>query len=431
MKIKVSLLLVILLALGWYQTTQLVLKTPANIREHIARAEKYEKKEIYEDALEEYRLAVQLGEKDGKIRRKVAEMQLKLEDTSGFISTCEALIYDKSMDEEALKMLTDYYASDGKKSVAVELLKELRSKNQNSKTLDELWNTYRGYYEETPYSYDAVTPFYQGYSIAEFEGKYGLINEKGETIIPLVYEQVGFLEKEREVAPVCEDGKWYYLNTKIHKKIVPDETYEYLGVISEDMAAVMKDGKYGFADKELAAQTELKWEEVSHFSDGIAAVKTNEKWALIDDSFSQVTDDVYEDIAMNENGFCCGQERVFAKSKDGYRMLNQKGEGIGNDVYEDARPFETDALTAVKKNSKWGFVDTSGNVVVDYMYEDARAFTQGVAAVKKNGKWGYINASNEMIVEPAFEDAYPFEENGMAPVKNEYWHFIHLYAIAS
>ena len=85
MKIKLSLLFVCLLLLGGYQTVNNVLGTPIRIKEHISNAQKYEKKEIYEDALEEYKAAVQLGEEDISIKRKIAEMQLKLDDTSAFV----------------------------------------------------------------------------------------------------------------------------------------------------------------------------------------------------------------------------------------------------------------------------------------------------------------------------------------------------------
>lgn len=430
MKIKLSLLFVCLLLLGGYQTVNNVLGTPIRIKEHISNAQKYEKKEIYEDALEEYKAAVQLGEEDISIKRKIAEMQLKLDDTSAFVTACESLIDGKDMDEESLQMLVDYYDSEGKKTSIVELLKSLRKKVTDNKTVEKLWKQYRGYYEESYFSYDEVSPFYQGYSIVKNENCFGLADSKGEIVIPIVYETMGFFSKDYSVASVCENGNWYYLNTKVHKKIVPDEAYDFLGVISEDTVLVGKDGKYGFADTEIVPKTELEWDGASNLYQGIAAVKQNGKWGLLDDSFQTVTEYQYEDIAVNEAGFCSGQERVFAKTKKGYQMLNKKGKKVGQELYEDARPFETDELAAVKQGGKWGFVNTSGELVIQCQYEDAHSFTQETAAVKKNGKWGYINVSNEMIVEPVFEDAYPFNEAGMAPVKNENWYFIYLPAIA-
>ena len=52
----------------------------------------------------------------------------------------------------------------------------------------------------------------------------------------------------------------------------------------------------------------------------------------------------------------------------------------------------------------YGFVDRNGNVVTDYIYEDAteqNAF--GYASVKKDGLWGAINSRGQIAVAPAYE----------------------------
>ena len=54
-----------------------------------------------------------------------------------------------------------------------------------------------------------------------------------------------------------------------------------------------------------------------------------------------------------------------------------------------------------KKDGKYGFVDKNGNVVVEYIYDDAKEQnSSGFAAVKKDGKWGTINSKGETTVAP-------------------------------
>ena len=43
-------------------------------------------------------------------------------------------------------------------------------------------------------------------------------------------------------------------------------------------------------------------------------------------------------------------------------------------------------------------------------YEDASAFINGLAAVKKDGKWGYINTDNEVVVPFQYDLAGEFNE---------------------
>lgn len=55
--------------------------------------------------------------------------------------------------------------------------------------------------------------------------------------------------------------------------------------------------------------------------------------------------------------------------------------------YEDARSFSED-LAAVKYGGKWGYIDKSGKVVIDFQYDEAYSFSEGKALVEKHVKSG-------------------------------------------
>lgn len=50
--------------------------------------------------------------------------------------------------------------------------------------------------------------------------------------------------------------------------------------------------------------------------------------------------------------------------------------------YDDAYAI-TDGLAAVKKDGKWGYIDTTGKVVVPFIYDTANPFSEGLAVVGK------------------------------------------------
>lgn len=52
-------------------------------------------------------------------------------------------------------------------------------------------------------------------------------------------------------------------------------------------------------------------------------------------------------------------------------------------TYEDAKGF-SEGLAAVKKNGKWGFIDETGKVVIDFKYDYAGSFDEGYAVVGKS-----------------------------------------------
>ena len=51
------------------------------------------------------------------------------------------------------------------------------------------------------------------------------------------------------------------------------------------------------------------------------------------------------------------------------------------------------------KNDKWGYIDTTGNVIIPFKYEYGNIlFTGGLAPVNLNGKYGYIDKTGAEVV---------------------------------
>ena len=58
----------------------------------------------------------------------------------------------------------------------------------------------------------------------------------------------------------------------------------------------------------------------------------------------------------------------------------------------------------VLKKGKWGFVDKSGNVKVDYQYDRVTEFNEyGFAGFLKDKKWGVLNKDGSVLVEPTYD----------------------------
>ena len=63
--------------------------------------------------------------------------------------------------------------------------------------------------------------------------------------------------------------------------------------------------------------------------------------------------------------------------------------------YHDAMYFE-DGYAPVKLYGKWGFIDTQGNEVTDFIFDDVTPLYQGRAYVKYNGTWGILNIKKSL-----------------------------------
>ena len=70
---------------------------------------------------------------------------------------------------------------------------------------------------------------------------------------------------------------------------------------------------------------------------------------------------------------------------------------IDNMSFSPYSPFCHELQMLKDKNNKYGYIDNSGNIVVDFIYDDARPFENGMARVKLNNDWYYIDSSGLQI----------------------------------
>lgn len=133
-------------------------------------------------------------------------------------------------------------------------------------------------------------------------------------------------------------------------------------------------------------------------------------------------------------GMCA--RRAWVDTGKGWICITPRGRRVGHVSYAEAYGFthvtifsdlekkgpvktQDYCLAAVKLGDRWGYVDTSGRVVLEFKYEDARPFYNGMAAVKEQGMWGYIRPDGSPAFDKkqrvyfAFADGLaPAEENG-------------------
>ncbi|MGB3007295.1 MAG: WG repeat-containing protein, partial [Chitinophagaceae bacterium] len=94
-------------------------------------------------------------------------------------------------------------------------------------------------------------------------------------------------------------------------------------------------------------------------------------------------------------------------------------------IYEESKDFR-DGFAAVKKDGKWGFINTLGDVVIPFYYGDARYFSEGYAAVAsaREGEWGFIDITNTLKIDHRYEYAFDFSEGAAAVEIKGQWGYI-------
>lgn len=141
------------------------------------------------------------------------------------------------------------------------------------------------------------------------------------------------------------------------------------------------------------------------FSDGLAQVWTTDgERGYIDKTGQLVIPAIYDRATMFFD------ERAFVHVTDGPIVcINTVGEVVFElpDIIEAG--FFAEGLAAVRNsNDKWGFVNTQGEMVITPQYDDAQAFSEGLAAVRMGNKYGYINHEGQYVINPQFHGVDAF-----------------------
>jgi WG containing repeat len=141
-------------------------------------------------------------------------------------------------------------------------------------------------------------------------------------------------------------------------------------------------GKWGYLDTLGKWIHPAEYEQALPFSNGFAVVKKGGKWGVIDEQFTFVVQPEYDFVEELYTG-------------DGKVLLS-----VGH------------------LRSRYGFIDSLGNVVVKPQFQEAGTYFEGLARVRIDGRWGYADMDGNMVIEPRYREASDFHE-GRARVRNQ------------
>ena len=263
------------------------------------------------------------------------------------------------------------------------------------------------------------------YIIVNAENKYGLISTSGEVLIETKYDEVKYIGSLHLFA-VKEADAWKLFDIEI-KNIAIDGGYkDIVEAKSENIIVVNDDGEYGVLNKDYTVKIEPQYEDLKYAFSIYYIAKKDGKYGIINFENQTVIEFEYQRMTYIENGGFIEADKTDTETVIFDNNLGQKVVGIVSDMntekgyikvytnneykyynFKLEEKNSSDLLTSntlflSKKDGKYGYVDKSGNVVVDYIYEDGTEQNkQGYAAVKKDGVWGSINKAGVVSKEPS------------------------------
>ena len=208
------------------------------------------------------------------------------------------------------------------------------------------------------------------------------------------------------LAAVKKDGKWGYINTD--GEMVIDPIYDSANSFSEGLAAVQSKGRWGYINTKGETVIAFTMDSTFAFSDGMAVFASGIYYGYINREGKVVIKATYEEAGNFHNGIACVKEgvRYGFIDKEGNK-LTEFEYGLKSKLSEGLIPvFYGDT----SKGINTGYIDATGKQVLEFRWYEAKDFSNGLAAAKDEytKPWGYINQSGEYVIAPQWDFAEDF-----------------------
>ena len=236
----------------------------------------------------------------------------------------------------------------------------------------------------------------------------GFINEKGQVVIPCIYESVYAFTYG--ACWVKEPGQSdYYLINKKGERLTT-ETWATVGYFFDGHCAVYdEEGKMGFVNRKGELVIPCKYTGDS-FSEGLACVMdfygTDANYGFIDTTgkvvipfqFNQAGTSSFEngECRVQKNGVTCLIDKTGAVVFKPTLTKNCMG------FYEGLSASYTNSTD----RSGWGFYNRENVWVIKPQFDNAESFAGGFAIVQKAGKYGVIDQTGKVVIPIQYASVY-------------------------
>jgi hypothetical protein len=277
------------------------------------------------------------------------------------------------------------------------------------------------------------------------ENRFGVITSRGEVVIKPIYHKL-MLTDERVVAELTGDKRFALLDSA--GNTISNRSYEEIKPFNGKFFPVRNRGFWGAINsdgKEIIACTH---DSIGQVLDDLLVVKFKGKYGVIDLKENwMITPQPGRIQLISSDRYLVQKEKTkFLKSfkgeliyfsdnaleyKDGYLVESlQSGsflkidmQGLIAERFDRGESIqelfeESEGLRAIKKDNRYGFVDSRGRLRIANRYENVKSFRESLAPVMIRGKWGFINHADQIAVQPVYEEVEQFT-NGFSIVKQK------------
>ena len=426
----IPLALVVLMALACYSLVSNAVKENSDYNHYLSEARKYAELDITKYAIENYNKALSINPTPD-VYVEVAEYYERQENSdTKLLNWCEDFFEKYPTNSKSYDCILKAYMKQKDYDSCFDVLSTAEKRNVSPEYIKSVKNELSYTFKLDFNTYDDVGIYGNGFCAVKSKDAWGYVDSYGNQKTPITYVSAAPFTKA-EMAPVVDQkGECYFIDNTGSRVLASKEKCKSFGISSDDIIKVeLENGKYSYCDSELN-KLFGEYDDATAFNNGIAAVKENGQWKIINNEGNAKSSTEYADVVADEKNIVFRNDRLFVGDGTGYIMIDSSGKQIGNEKYENAHCFADSTYAAVENDGKWFFIDKNAKRLSDKTYEDARSYSNGLAAVKISGRWGFVDTDENVVIEQQFFGAKDFSEKGSCFVQTgDKWQLLKLYRL--
>ena len=273
------------------------------------------------------------------------------------------------------------------------------------------------------------------YFSAYTNGKWGVINNKGETIINTEYNEMITIPNPEKAVFVCiydvneETGEYKtkILNEKQENLFTEYDTVETIENFDskqniwyeKNTLRVSKNGKYGLIDLEGKKLLGCEYDSITALKsvEENLLVRKDNKVGIVNNVGQIIVPVEYKDVRILKEGY--KNEYIIVDENDNQGIISTSSTIIVAPTYKEIKYINSNEIYAAKIEDKWNLVNKKGEII-NNSFDDYTYVKGDYVIVQKDGKYGIITTAGAVKIEPSYEDLqYAFSVYYIAIIKTK------------
>lgn len=279
-----------------------------------------------------------------------------------------------------------------------------------------------------PSFFTQARPFENGLGVVQTEGKWGIINKRGNWVLDPSYAQISNSYYNTHLpfylVQPSHSKDFYIFTTKSHT--LSPQLLDTLS-INGNSYLIGFHGQWGAVDNDGTMAVPVKYDFVTGNVEGYYAVKKGNRMGLFHSGDSEpVVPLLYDSVAV------CTPTTFLYRQNGRYGLLNQQAGVLLESIYDtlyfhhndewivtgrdtvyclrntkrlDVPPIEylqirkeVERMTVVQSYNGYGVLNSNGEEVMPTMYDYIRDYSNKVAVIRHENEYGVVNTDGQFLI---------------------------------